>query len=214
MQKLVEQQKRWKWTRPHGTSTPALANRHPGLSYAEKNNLSKSLLVSVTNQYTRAVPWTWLISLKEARLPSSEDICIGMKGHRGSHRPENHRQLRVQGKASQTSQQSQRTRPPARMPTRGLHELSEHHVQGGGVHPALWSHQPNEVPLKIVGQGLLTDLSTCVAFTLRPLLNSPAPFLTSLHPLSSKSVSSEVPEWPPPMRILTTRFLHTTFLLP
>lgn len=52
----------------------------------ERNNLSKSLLVSVTNQYTWVVPWTWPISLKEPRLPNSEEICIGMKRHRGSHR--------------------------------------------------------------------------------------------------------------------------------
>lgn len=56
----------------------------------EKKNLSKSLLASVTNHYTGVVPLTWLISLKEQRLPSSEKICIGMKGPRGSHSPENH----------------------------------------------------------------------------------------------------------------------------
>lgn len=129
-----------------------------------------------------------------------------MDGHRGSHSPENHRAAWCAGnKGIQTSQQSQRTNPSAWLPVRGLHKPSEHHVKGKGcgqgvsyVCPALWSLEP-----KAPVMGSLTPTctsapwdkvcfltSTCVTFTPWPLLNSPAPFLTSLHSAQSLCPSS------------------------
>lgn len=63
---------------------------------------------------------------------------------------------------------------------------------------------------KVLGQGLLTHHHR-VAFTLWPAqLSSPSPHLP---PLSSKSVSSETPEWPWPGHFLPPGFHIGSFYL-
>ena len=130
-------------------------------------------------------------------LPGSEEICIGVKGHGGTTAQKRSRQFSVKGKeAMQTSQQNQRANPPTWMPIRGLNGPSGHQVRGRGSGakcrlcphcPALRSLEPKAPGPDLLRQsasetrGAQSGSCPSGAFTPWPLINTPAPILTSLH---------------------------------